>query len=81
MKDAGVRTRKGHRKTAYQQLKSTILLFRDRGIFQKNTEIEAIISFASKSSYPVRTSSSADAALMFQTECDAQLLEGNEKEF
>jgi hypothetical protein len=81
MKDAGVRIRKSHRKTAYQQLKSTILLFRDRDVFQKNTEIEAIISFASKSGYPARTSSSADAALMFEIECNAKLLEGNEKEF
>lgn len=81
IKDAGKRTRKEHRRKAYQQLKSTILVFRLKEVFSEETQVEAIISFVSKSSYPVRTSSSADAALMFELECNAQLLEGNEKEF
>ncbi len=81
IKDAGKGTRAKHRHKAYQQLKSTILLFRNRAVFQDDATIEAIISFASKSSYPVRTSSSNDAALMFEMECNARLLEGNEKIF
>ncbi|MBB3840943.1 hypothetical protein FHS57_004964 [Runella defluvii] len=81
IKDAGKRTRKEHRRKAYQQLKSTILVFRFREVFREETQVEAIISFVSKSSYPVRTSSSADAALMFELECNAQLMEGNQKEF
>lgn len=81
IKDAGKRTRKEHRRKAYQQLKSTILVFRLREVFREETQVEAIISFVSKSSYPVRTSSSADAALMFELECNAQLMEGNQKEF
>jgi hypothetical protein len=81
MKDAGKRTRKEHRRKAYQQLKATILLFRNREVLLDTTTIEAIISFASKDSYPVRTSSSNDAALMFEMECNAKLMEGNEKIF
>lgn len=81
MKDAGKRTRKEHRRKAYQQLKATILLFKNRDVFQGTSAIEAIISFASKDSYPVRTSSSNDAALMFEMECNAKLMEGNEKIF
>lgn len=81
IKDAGKRTRKEHRRKAYQQLKSTILTFREKDILKDCIQVEAIISFVSKSSYPLRTSSSADATLMFEMECNAQLLEGNEKEF
>ncbi len=75
------RNRSEKRKHAVGQLSSTISHFISSGISFENYSLEAIISFKAEKIYPARSAKSNDAIFFFESEFNAQLLEGNRKVF
>ncbi len=75
------RNRRGKREKAVEQLASTIELFIKSGITFNEHKLEAIICFKAEKIYPSRSASNNEAYVYFESEFNAELLEGNQKEF
>jgi hypothetical protein len=75
------RNRRGKREKAIEQLASTIELFNMSGISFGEHKLEAIICFKAEKIYPSRSASNNEAYVYFESEFNAELLEGNQKEF
>lgn len=79
IKDCKPKRRKGHKKNAEKQLKSTIQIFQDKITIDK--KIEAYLCVGCSSTRPSRTASSKNAQAEFMRDFNAHLLDGCQKEF
>ena len=78
IKDCKLKQRKTNKKTAINQIKSTLEIFRDK--LEINKKIEAYLCIGMNPAHPPRASTS-DIVLELEEELDTQFFDGCQKEF
>ena len=79
IKECKLKRRKGHKKNAEKQLKSTIEIFKNK--IKINKTIEAYLCVGCSSTHPSRTASSKNAQAEFLMQLNTILFDGCQKKF